>query len=658
MNIRKNTINNLRIMSLNQIEKAGSGHPGMALSAAPIIFTLYNDVMRYNSQNSSFYNRDRFILSAGHGSSLLYSTLSLYGFGVTIDDLKKFRKLGSITPGHPEFGLTDGVESTTGPLGQGIANSVGMAIANKHMSARFNKEKNNIISNKIYVLAGDGCMMEGVSQEALSLAGNLNLNNLVIVYDMNNTTIEGHLSLSNKEDVKRKYRAMGFKVICVSEANKIFELRRKLKKARRSKKPTLVIVKSTIGHGSPLSGSKEVHGKPLNKDQINETKTNLEFECEDFTFNEDVLLYVSKKISKGEKVEKAWNQKLEKYKTEYREDYDNFIKYKENNFNIDLKKELENFGCDKEKSIRDINSEILQKVVSINENTIGGCADVAPSTKAFIRFSPYMSSKDFYGNNIHYGVREHAMSAIANGILLYGGLNTFVSTYLSFSDYMRASMRMSAIMNLSVLYLLTHDSILIGEDGATHQPVEHLDSFRLMPNMYLFRPCNESEIKAGYVKCLVDKKPTILALSKNQIAVPNSKFEDSLKGGYIISKENKGVHKVTIIATGSEVQEAINAQKIIEKEEGIGVRVVSLPCYKSFIEQSGAYISSILGKAKINIVVEASSNSIIKTLIDNPCVIGINNYGESGNINEIKNKYKVNEQEICKQIRKELKKQS
>lgn len=648
MEIKKECVNTLRLLSVEQIEKANSGHPGIALGAAPILFTLYNSVMNYNAKNPKFFNRDRFVLSAGHGSSLLYSTLHLFGFNVTMQDLKNFRQYGFNTPGHPEVGVTDGVETTTGPLGQGVANAVGMAIAEKHLKTMYNKPNFNIINNKVYCLVGDGCLMEGVSNEALSLAGHLNLDNLVVIYDSNDITLEGAKSLSFSENTKQKYEALGFKILEVEDGNNLEDLEQKLLLAKKEEeKPTLVIVKTKIGFGSNVEGTSAAHGKPLTKEQIGLLKQNLEFDHTSFTVKKEVREYVGLKQKQNEAYEASYNKLLKEYENEYLSLYEEFKKIQNGGFVFEASLKLESFKPSNDKAMRAVASDVLQELKLYLPNLIGGTADVASSTKAYLEDFGTFSKENYSGKNIYYGVREHAMASVANGISLYGGLRTFVSTYLAFTDYMKPAMRLSAIMKEPILYFITHDSILIGEDGATHQPVEQLVTLRAIPNMNVVRPCNASEVVAGFIIYLDQKNPTTLVLARHQIKAKEGNVKGALKGAYILAKE-EGILDLVLIATGSEVELALHAKKELEKIK-IGTRVVSMPCMELFDEQEKRYQQKVLPKNKRRIFIEAgSSYSFYKYLNEKDEVLCQDVFGASGKQQDLQEAYGFTVEHIMK----------
>lgn len=640
MNKKTEAINTLRLLSVEQIEKANSGHPGVALDAAPIFFTLYNSIMKYNSKNPKFFNRDRFVVSAGHASSLLYSSLHLFGYKVTMEDLKKFRQIGSITPGHPEYGVTEGVETSTGPLGQGVSNAVGMAIASKYLASTFNKPNFELINNSVFCFVGEGCLMEGISNEALSLAGNLKLDNLIVIYDCNKITIEGSSEIAFTENIKLKYKALGFNVIEVENGNDINNLENCLSIAKNNtEKPTMVIVNTKIGFGSSFEGTNLAHGKPLNKKDIEYLKMNLKFEHKPFTVDKAVLKLIEEKLKQNIKEEQEWNDLLKLYEQEHYGLYSELEKYLNNDFKIQASKNLYNLELEDNLSIRDLGHQVLQELKVSVPNLIGGSADIAPSSKAYMEDFGAFASDNYNGRNIHFGIREHAMSGIVNGINLYGGLYAFGSTYLAFTDYMKAGMRMSALMNIPSLQIITHDSLLIGEDGPTHQAVEQLVGLRAMPNMRVFRPCNASEVIAGFIVGLENDAPITLVFAKQKIKAQKSQIKDALKGGYIFSEET-GTLDLIIIATGSEIEISLKAKEVLEKM-GIGTRIVSMPCIELFEKQNDRYKNHILPKRKLKrIAVEAgSSYSFYKYVGFEGKVIGMDTFGASGKSKDLAKKF-------------------
>ena len=497
------TINSIRIISAEAIEKAKSGHPGLPLGAAPIGYTLFQNHLNYNPNNPNFFNRDRFILSAGHGSMLLYSLLHLYGFGLTMDDIKAFRSLGSLTPGHPEYGCTKGVETTTGPLGQGIGNAVGMALAETYLAEKFNREGFNVVDHYTYALCGDGCMMEGIEYEAAALAGTLKLSKLIVLYDSNDITIDGNISATFKEDVGKRHEAQGWHVQRVADGNDLDALNRAIKKAKKvTDKPSLIIVKTHIGYGSPLEGSEKCHGAPLGADNLQKTKENLNWNYPEFTIPDEAYAHAQKGAARAKRSEAKWKRLMKAYKSAYPELYKEFIDWTEGNLPDLLNEESLWQFENKPTATRAYSGKILNKLVKLVPNILGGSADLAQSNKSFIDGKSVYSSDNRGGENLYFGIREHAMAAICNGMSLHGGLYPYCATFFMFSDYMKNAMRLSALMKLRVTYILSHDSIGVGEDGPTHQPIEQLIGLRSIPGMKVWRPCNGTETAAAYVNAL------------------------------------------------------------------------------------------------------------------------------------------------------------
>ncbi len=605
MNLTQNEIeqlgiNTIRTLAIDSVQKANSGHPGMPMGCAPIAYLLYTKIMKHNPANPNWFNRDRFVLSAGHGSMLLYSILHLTGYAITLDDIKNFRQWGSITPGHPEYGMTPGVETTTGPLGQGIANAVGMAAAQKYMQARFNKENHEIINHKIYVLAGDGCLMEGISHEAASFAGHNKLDSLILLYDNNSITIDGSTSLSCSDDVQKRFESYGWAVQKVNDVNNLQELEKAIKTAQAQiDKPSIIIVNTHIGFGSPNKQDKEsAHGSPLGDDEIKLTKKNYGWD-ENLKFHipEEVhKMFESMKIKFGN-YESQWNKMLEKYSEEYPAEAELLNKMINRDLGTDWKKSLPKFeDTSKKIATRAASGKVINSIAPVVSSLIGGSADLAPSNNTKIENEPAFSPAGFGGRNFHFGVREHAMGGIMNGMAVYGPLIPYGGTFLVFSDYMRHSVRIAALSHIKAVYVFTHDSIGLGEDGPTHQPVEHIASLRVIPNLQVIRPADANETSYAWQAALEYNGPTALILSRQALPVyDRTKYasaEGVLKGGYIM-KDSDSEPKVILIATGSEVELALNAAEILEKD-GIPVRVVNMASTELFDKQSSEYKNSVL----------------------------------------------------------------
>ncbi len=640
----KRIINNIKSLGIDMISHAKSGHPGIVLGAAPILYTLYANHIVVNPENPNWLNRDRFIMSAGHGSALLYSTLFMSGFDISLDDLKKFRKLGSKTPGHPEVGMTPGVDMSTGPLGQGIASAVGMAIGEKILESKYLfpaksklDDEEPLFNYKIYALVGDGDLMEGISYEAASLAGSLRLNNLIVLYDSNNVSLDGKTDNVFDENVIERFEALGWNTHLVKDGNDIGEIDKAISRAKGSSKPTIIQIKTTIGEGSLLEGTNEVHGKVLSKEDIKQLKEKLEIEDKSFYVDKDCYKQMTiNVIERGVAKEKEWNEKYERFINEKLDNNDTalgFLFNKESNFNINSLN-LE-FKENLREATRVTNGKILEKIADEIPYLIGGSADLASSTKTNLNKYPTITSENYNGRNIAFGVREHAMGAILNGLALTG-FRSFGSTFLSFSDYLKPAMRMSSLMNLPVTYIFTHDSINVGSDGPTHEPVEQLTMLRSQPNLNVYRPADAHEIVGCWGQILNSNNPSALILSRQETALIGSTNADEVKNGaYIVKKENKNLHGI-IIATGSEVQTALLSAAQLYAKYKLDIRVVSMPCQELFEKQSKKYKEEILPKTVKKIVVEAgSSYSWYKYVYNDDYLITIDKFGASGSTEEV-----------------------
>lgn len=610
--IDEKCVNAIRILSADAIQKANSGHPGLPLGAAPAAYTLFKGYLNFSFNNPYWYNRDRFILSAGHGSALLYSLLHLFNCGLTIDDIKNFRQFGSKTPGHPEYAHTPFVEATTGPLGAGMGMAVGMAMAEAHLAAIFNKPDYEVVDHYTYVFGGDGCLMEGISSEAFSIAGNLKLHKLIVIYDSNKITIEGDTDITFTEDVEKRMQAFGFQTITVENGNDMEAIGRAIEQAKAEKtKPSFITVKTQIGYGCPAKqGKASSHGEPLGADNVAELRKTLCWESEEpfFVPQEvyDYCLQISKE--KSEK-ENSWNTLFEQYCKKYPEMKSLWDKYHSGVDEKELLNSDEFWACtDKNEATRSTSGAVINRVKDIIPNLIGGSADLGPSNKTYIKDGGDFSAQNYAGRNIHYGVREQAMAAIANGMALYGGVKNYVATFFVFSDYMKPMIRLSSLMELPVTYVFTHDSIGVGEDGPTHQPVEHLSMLRAIPNLIVFRPADARETIAGWYTALTSRKtPVALVLTRQNIDQCKYSSKDALKGAYILVKETKARPDGIIIATGSEVELALKAHDELLKQ-GIDVRVVSMPSMELFDAQSEEYKNSVLpNDVRKRVVVEAAT---------------------------------------------------
>ena len=613
MNIEQKSVNAIRVLAADTVQKANSGHPGMPLGSAAMAYELWANHLTHNPKNPKWVNRDRFILSAGHASSLLYSLLHLFGYGLTIEDMKNFRQDNSLTPGHPEYGHTVGVEATTGPLGAGMGMAVGMAMAQAHMAATFNTEDYNIIDHYTFVLGGDGCMEEGISSEAFSLAGTLGLSKLIVLYDSNNITIEGNTDLAFTEDVNKRMEAFGFQTLTVEDGNNLEEISKAIELAKSEKtKPSFITVKTKIAFGCPAKeGSESSHGSPLGEENVKALRDNLGWEEQEaFVIPQDVYDNFAQKAKKGKEAEDNWNKLFKAYCEKYPEKKELWDKYfavidDEKLLNCDEFWSYE----DKPQATRSLSGNMINRLAKIMPNFWGGSADLGPSNKTVIKDGGSFSKNNYLGRNIHYGVREFAMAAIANGITLYGGTKTFVGTFFVFSDYLKPMARLAALMKIPVTYVLTHDSIGVGEDGPTHEPIEQLAMLRAMPNINVFRPADATETAAAWYSAITSKNtPTVLALSRQNLSQIEGSSKEALKGGYIIAESIKAKPDAIIIASGSEVSLAVEAKKEL-MEKGFDIRVVSMPCMDIFEQQSDEYKEKILPQTvEKRLVVEAGSS--------------------------------------------------
>lgn len=606
--VDRKTVSTIRALCADTVEKANSGHPGLPLGSAAAAYILWGKVMKHSGTHRKWVNRDRFILSGGHGSSLLYSLLHLYNYGLTIEDLRQFRQLDSLTPGHPEYGHTVGVEATTGPLGAGMAMATGMAMAQAHLAAIFNRPGYPVFDSFTYVLGGDGCLMEGISSEAFSLAGTLKLEKLIVLYDSNNISIEGSTDIAFREDVQGRMKAFGFDTFTVEDGDDLDEILSAINQARVSQKPAFIEVKTRIGKGCPAKeGKASAHGEPLGEENVRELKRTLGLD-EDRTFaiDEEVYLNTAKQQERSEVIYKIWKDMFDDYLVTYPEMKKLWKQYFEVDYNKVLENDVEFWKFEnKPESTRNLSGTAMNRIKELFPNFMGGSADLAPSTKTYLNKVGDFSAENYRGRNLHYGVREQAMTGIGNGIMLYGGLKTFVSTFFVFSDYVKPMARLSALMNLPLIYVLTHDSIGVGEDGPTHEPVEQLTMLRAMPNFNVFRPCDAQETNAGWYLAMTSKTtPTALVLSRQNLPQIKGSSREALKGGYVID-ECEGTPEIIIIASGSEVTLAVEAKKRIR---GKAIRVVSMPSMDIFKQQSREYRESILPPGiEKRIAIEAGS---------------------------------------------------
>lgn len=609
----ENAVNALRVLAADEVQKANSGHPGLPLGSAAIAYTVWGYCMNHNPQDPKWNNRDRFVLSGGHGSTLLYALLHMFGYGLTVDDLKQFRQLGSLTPGHPEYGHTVGVEATTGPLGAGMGMAVGMAMAEAHLAAKFNKPGYPMIDHYTFVLGGDGCMMEGISSEAFSLAGTWKLNKLIVLYDSNNISIEGSTDIAFTENVGARMEAFGFQVIHVANGNDVQEIKAAIEAAKAdTARPSFIEFKTKIGWGCPgKEGTAAAHGEPLGEANIEAMKKGFEWESmEPFHVPETVYAHYRKLAERGAETEKAWKALFEAYVQAYPEMAAMWQQYftpaqAPEELNADAFWQYE----DKPQATRNLSGVMINRLKDILPNLIGGSADLAPSNKTYMNGAGDFGSENRGGRNLHFGVRELSMTAIGNGIMLHGGLRAYVSTFFVFSDYMKPMARLSALMGLPLTFVLTHDSIGVGEDGPTHEPIEQLAMLRAMPNFNVFRPADATETAAAwYFAATSQSQPTALVLSRQNLPQLAGAGKEALKGAYILQDADKAEPDAILIASGSEVSLAVEAKKKLA-QDGIDVRVVSMPCMDVFEQQTDAYKEAILPKKiRKRVAIEALSD--------------------------------------------------
>ena len=600
------------------------------MGSAPIGYTLFADFLKFNPKDPKWDDRDRFVLSAGHGSMLNYSLLYLFGYDISKEDLKNFRQLGYKTPGHPEYGHTPGVETTTGPLGQGIANAVGMALAEAHLAATFNRENFPVVDHYTYALCGDGCLEEGISYEACSFAGSHKLGKLILFYDDNDITIEGNTDCTFTEDVPARFKAQGWQVLKVDDANDMDALKRAVKKAKAEKdKPSLIVCKTVIGFGSPLAGSESCHGSPLGAENLQKMKENLGWTKEPFEIPAEVSEHCAQIARRGASRQGKWKRMFKEYAKAYPELAATYKKFQSGEL-PDLKNNEDLFKFEKPDATRNTSFAVLNKLADLLPNLIGGSADLAPSNKSNMKKRADFTATDKAGSNIHFGIREHAMAAITNGMQLHGGLKAYCATFFVFTDYMKNAMRLSALMHLPVTYILTHDSIGVGEDGPTHQPVEQLIGLRSIPNMKVYRPADGKETAAAWISALSGNAPTCLVLTRQNLPQYEKSGLDALKGGYILADSDKKTPDVLLIASGSEVEQCMQA-KVLLKEKGVDARVVSMPCIEEFEKQSRSYQDAVLPPhVRARVCVEAGSPySWYKYAGDLGEIIAMNTFGAS-----------------------------
>lgn len=659
MDISNLSIATIRSLGIDTINKANSGHPGMVLGSAPALYTLFNKELNIYNKEAEWINRDRFVLASGHASALLYSMLHLTGFDVTIDDLKNFRQLNSHTPGHPEIEMTHGVDASSGPLGQGIPMAAGMAMAEKFLASQYNKENFDIIDHYTYVLCGDGDMQEGVTYEAASLAGHLSLGKLIVLYDANKVTLDGPLSMSFSENVKKRYEACNWQVLEVKDGNDINEIHKAIKKGKKEQfKPTLIIVNTVIGFGSANQGTNKVHGAPLGKEDGKNAKLSYGFDHDEFYVPEEVYEDFKKKtIKRGKSKFNKWNKLFNEYKEQYPTEAKQLEDAIAGKYSLNIDELLKNYPVGHNDATRNTSLEVIQEVAKQNPTFLSGTADLASSTKTKIKDEDDFSVENYNGRNLVFGIREFAMVAIMNGMTLHKGVKVSAGGFLVFSDYFKAAVRMACLMKLPIILPLSHDSIAVGEDGPTHQPIEQFAMLRSIPNMHVIRPGDAVEMAAAWKLAIEStENPTALILTRQNVeTMENSSVEGVSKGAYVIGKEENHLDAI-IIASGSEVNLAMKAKKVL-LEKGIDVRVVSMPCQEFFDQQDEQYKEAVLPNAmRKRLSVEmASSFGWHKYVGLDGITMSINEFGKSAPAQDVIQSYGFTVDGVVENIKKLLK---
>lgn len=659
MDISNLSIATIRSLGIDTINKANSGHPGMVLGSAPALYTLFNKELNIYNKEAEWINRDRFVLASGHASALLYSMLHLTGFDVTIDDLKNFRQLNSRTPGHPEIEMTHGVDASSGPLGQGIPMAAGMAMAEKFLASQYNKENFDIIDHYTYVLCGDGDMQEGVTYEAASLAGHLSLGKLIVLYDANKVTLDGPLSMSFSENVKKRYEACNWQVLEVKDGNDINEIHKAIKKGKKEQfKPTLIIVNTVIGFGSANQGTNKVHGAPLGKEDGKNAKLSYGFDHDEFYVPEEVYEDFKKKtIKRGKSKFNKWNKLFNEYKEQYPTEAKQLEDSIAGKYSLNIDELLKNYPVGHNDATRNTSLEVIQEVAKQNPTFLSGTADLASSTKTKIKDEDDFSVENYNGRNLVFGIREFAMVAIMNGMTLHKGVKVSAGGFLVFSDYFKAAVRMACLMKLPIILPLSHDSIAVGEDGPTHQPIEQFAMLRSIPNMHVIRPGDAVEMAAAWKLAIEStENPTALILTRQNVeTMENSSVEGVSKGAYVIGKEENHLDAI-IIASGSEVNLAMKAKKVLF-EKGIDVRVVSMPCQEFFDQQDEQYKEAVLPNAmRKRLSVEmASSFGWHKYVGLDGITMSIDEFGKSAPAQDVIQSYGFTVDGVVENIEKLLK---
>ena len=650
----KKMVDDIRLLALDMINNAGSGHPGIALSAAPMLYTLFANHMVFDLDNPNWCNRDRFILSAGHGSALLYSVLYATTEDFSLEDLKKFRKINSTTPGHPELNISKRIEATTGALGQGFATAIGMAIAEKYLEEKYNTKKTTLFNYNIYCLCGDGDLMEGISYEAASFAGQNKLNNIIVLYDANKVTLDGNLDKDYNNRIADMYVALGWEVLTVKDGNKLSEIDKALDAANKSKKPVLIVVNTTLGKYSEYENTNKIHGK-LDEDDLIQIRTKLKGEAP-FYIDETSLEQSRKNVrNRNQSMYEDWYNDYQEYlknlSEKEQEELNDYLNDEDILLNLDKVIDKEKLFLDK--PMRDINFQVMNVISAFVDRFIGGTADVSASTKTYLKNGGDFSPENYKGKNISFGVRENAMGAMLNGIALTN-FRCFGSTFLTFADYMKPSIRNTALMNLPVTYIFTHDTILIGQDGATHQPVEQLAMLRTIPNLDVYRPCDYKELIGSWNLILKNKRPAALVVSKNPTeSYKYTSVEETSLGGYVIS-EVKTRLDLILIASGSEVTMAMKIKQELLKNF-IEARIVSMPNINDFFKQSKEYQNQVLPKGYKRMVLEFSNDPTVYRLVKNDeDVINVNTFGKSGTPEEILSEFELDISSIIIKIKNNL----
>jgi len=655
-------INTIRTLAMDGVQKANSGHPGAPMGMAPMAYTIWTRFLKHNPNNPKWADRDRFVLSGGHACMLIYSLLYLTGYDMPLEELKKFRQWGSKTPGHPEYGHVPGVEATTGPLGQGLSMAVGMAIAERMLAARFNRPDHEIVDHYTYVMAGDGDMMEGVASEAASLAGHLKLNKLICLYDDNSITIDGPTSLAFTEDVAKRFEAYGWHVRRIEHGDDPQSVFAAIESAKKeTSRPSLICVKTHIGHGSPnKQDSHEAHGAPLGEEEVKLTKEALGWPSQEpFFVPEDALAHFRKCVEIGAECEKSWSERFAAYATAYPDAAKEWELMMSKAVPEGWDQLIPAFAPDKPQATRVVSGQVLNAIVKVIPSLVGGSADLAPSNNTYLKGYGDIQATDFSGRNFRFGVREHGMGAIMNGLALHGGFIPYGGTFLVFSDYMRPTVRLAALMEQQVVYVFTHDSIGLGEDGPTHQPIEHIASLRMIPNLLVMRPADATETVAAW-KVALDRKngPTVLALCRQNLPIlDRSKYPSAdmvAKGAYVLSDSEK-TPDVILIATGSEVSLALKAQQALA-EKKIAARVVSMPCCELFEQQPQSYKDEVLPSAvTARVAIEAGvTTGWYKYVGATGAVIGIDHFGASAPANILFEKFGFTVENIVSTVTKLL----